>query len=143
MLPEVVDSKGHSILGERFAQMLRVTSLEASGAQIAAEQRIEASRETFAEAVGYFHGISLFHTTLGGVDTYEHQRAFHKTTLGAEAATAIQADSRIENLLADFYAEFFRKAEKGGDGTIEIFVVVEVMDEFVVVRHGFLSRKGS
>jgi hypothetical protein len=123
--------------------MLRVSLLEATRAQVAAEQRAKTGREAIAEAVGDFHHIFLFHAALGGIDADEHQRTFHKATLGTEAATTVEADGRIENLLVDFHTEFFPKAEQGGDGAVEVFVVVEVMDEFVVVRHGFLSRKGS
>ena len=123
--------------------MLRVSLLEAARAQVAAEQRVESGREAITEAIGYFHHIFLFHAELGGIDADEHQCAFHKATLGAEAAATIQADSGIEDLLVDLHAEFLPKAEEGSDGAVEVFVVVEVMDEFVVVRHVFLSSKGS
>ena len=143
MLFEVIHGEGHRIEGKRFTHVLRVSLLESAGAQIAAEKRAEAGREAFAESVGYFHHIFLFHAALGGVDADEHQRTFHKAALGAEAAATVEADSRVEHLLVDFHAEFLSKAEQGGDGAVEVFVVVEVMDEFVVVRHVFLSIKGS
>ena len=143
MLFKVIYGESHCVQGKGFTHVLRIGLLETTGAQVAAEQRVEAGREAFAEAVGYFHHIFLFHAVLGRVDTDEHECAFHKATLGAEAAAAIEADGRIKHLLIDLYAEFFAEAEKGGDSAVEVFVVVEVMDEFVVVRHGFLSRKGS
>ena len=133
MLFEVVYCESYGLFGERFAQMFRVILLEAAGAQIPAEKRAETGTESLTEGVGYLHHIFLFHPASSAVYADEHERSFYKAALGTEATSTIEADGGIENLLVDFHTEFFPKAEQGGDGAVEVFVVVEVMDEFVVV----------
>jgi len=141
VLFKIVYSESHGVARERFAHVGRIGLLKTSGAQVAAEQRTEAGRKSFGKTVGYLHHILFLHFASSRTYAYEHKSAFNKAALGAEASASVQAYGRIENLRLYLYAEFFPKAEKGGNGAVEVFVVVQVMNEFIMVGHVHSLRK--
>ena len=136
MLFEVVYGESYSFFGERLAQMFRVILLEAAGAQISTEKRVESSTESLTEGVGYLHHIFLFHPASSAAYADEHERSFHKAALGTETSAAVQTDGRIEHLLVYFYIELSAETDEGGDGAVVVLVVIEMVDEFVMVAHG-------
>ena len=128
----------HGLDSEALADMRGVGRLKAARPQIAAGKGAEAGREGFGETVAAGGGFFVAHAVCRAENTREHERAFHQTALGPEAACPVHARGGVQRLRLKGNAEPFAETEQHGFRAVVVLIPVEFMHAFRNVVHTHL-----